>query len=86
MVTVTVTTRSGRQVKKPDVYTPAEVVLVDDFNQSEYDSDDSGGDSIDSESGSDSDSSEEGSDSEMKDFIVDDDDEDEEDEDEEESA
>lgn len=69
----TYTTRFGRQTRKPVLYTPpTEIVLVDDFNQSEYDSDDSDGDTINSESDrSETDLDDDGSD--LEDFIVPDD-------------
>ena len=38
MVVVTVT-RSGRTIKKPDLYQPAEEVLEDDYADDEHDSD-----------------------------------------------
>ena len=37
-------TRTGRQIKKPERYTPEETVLEDDYTHDEYDSDDIGSD------------------------------------------
>jgi len=70
-------TRSGRQIKKPEFYTPDEnIVLEDDYATDEYDSDfDS---DIDTEDESDDDSEEEYDSEEdegsLKDFVVDDED------------
>jgi len=33
------TTRSGRRVKKPELFTPTEDVVIDDYNDDEHDSD-----------------------------------------------
>lgn len=85
---MTVTTRSGRVIKKPDRYEPVEQV-TDDFSDSEYDSecsDDSDCDSIMTEStvfsyGED----EEDDEGNLKGFVVDSDEEEEEPEEPEES-
>ena len=66
-------TRTGRKIKKPDLYQPEETVLEDDYSPEEHDSDlgtdiDTE-DEYDSEEESDSDDDDEGS---MKDFLVDD--------------
>jgi len=66
-----VSTRSGRTIKKPIFYEPEEIV-EDDFSDSDYDSDDTGGsdcESIRTEEG------EEDNGSDLEDFIVGDDDE-----------
>jgi len=68
-------TRSGRVVKKPEIYTPDEVV-EDDFSESEYDSDDDGSD-IESIR---TDESEQEDEDDLDDFIVPDDEEETEDE------
>ena len=66
-------TRSGRNIKKPELYQPEETVLEDDYNTDEHDS--NIGSDIDteeeynSESEDDYDDDDEGS---LKDFIVDD--------------
>lgn len=64
-------TRSGRQIKKPEMYTPEETVLEDDYATDEHDSDfDSDIDTEDEEEyDSEDDSDDEGS---LKDFLVDD--------------
>lgn len=71
-------TRSGRQVKKPELYTPEETVLEDDYTIEEHESD--LGSDIDTEDEiySDEDSEEEDDEGSLKDFIVDDDEESEE--------
>jgi len=73
-------TRTGRKIKKPDLYQPEETVLEDDYSPEEHDSDlgtdiDTE-DEYDSEEESDSDDDDEGS---MKDFLVDDEESEEED-------
>jgi hypothetical protein len=70
-------TRSGRQIKKPELYQPEETVLEDDYASDEYDSGFDSGLDTDDEIYSDeeSDDDDEGS---LKDFVVDDDEESEE--------
>ena len=67
-------TRSGRQIKKPELYQPEETVLEDDYSPEEHDSDI--GSDIDTEdeyySDDDSEDDEDDDDS-LKDFVVDDD-------------
>jgi hypothetical protein len=69
-------TRSGRKIKKPELFQPTEEDLVDDYDSDEHDSDfDSNIDtdeecySDESEEDDDSDADENGN---LKDFIVDD--------------
>ena len=73
-------TRSGRQIKKPELYQPEETVLEDDYGSDEYDSD--FGSELDTDdeiySDEDSDDDDEGS---LKDFVVDDDEDESEEED-----
>ncbi|MAB61435.1 MAG: hypothetical protein CMO46_13015 [Verrucomicrobiales bacterium] len=73
-------TRTGRKIKKPDLYQPEETVLEDDYSPEEHDSDLGSDidteDEYDSEEESDSDDDDEGS---MKDFLVDDEESEEED-------
>ncbi|AFC34991.1 hypothetical protein OtV6_083 [Ostreococcus tauri virus RT-2011] len=71
-------TRTGRQIKKPEFYTPEETVLEDDYTLEEHDSD--LGSDIDTEDEiySDEESEDEEDDGSLKDFIVDDDEESEE--------
>lgn len=74
-------TRTGRKIKKPDLYQPEETVLEDDYSPEEHDSDLGSDidteDEYDSDEESDSDSDDdEGS---MKDFLVDDEESEEED-------
>ena len=76
MVVVTVT-RSGRMIKKPDLYQPAEEVLEDDYADDEHDSD--MGSDIDTEdeyNSEDDDDYDEDDDADengnLKDFVVDD--------------
>ena len=66
-------TRTGRQIKKPEFYTPEETVLEDDYTLEEHDSD--LGSDIDTEDEiySDEESEDEEDDGSLKDFIVDDD-------------
>lgn len=66
-----VSTRSGRIVKKPVFYEPEEVV-EDDFSDSDYDSDDTGGSDCESIR---TEGEEDDNGSDLEDFIVDDDDE-----------
>lgn len=61
-------TRSGRKIKKPEMFQPVENDFVDDFSPEDYDTDDESGTETESESESESDM---GS---LEDFIVDDDD------------
>jgi hypothetical protein len=71
-------TRTGRQIKKPEFYTPEETVLEDDYTLEEHDSD--LGSDIDTEDEiySDEESEDEEDEGSLKDFIVDDDEESEE--------
>lgn len=72
-------TRTGRQIKKPEFYTPEDTVLEDDYTNEEHDSDLGSDidteDEIYSDEESEDDDDDEGS---LKDFIVDDDEESEE--------
>jgi hypothetical protein len=72
-------TRNGRQIKKPEFYTPEDTVLEDDYTNEEYDSDLGSDidteDEIYSDEESEDDDNDEGS---LKEFIVDDDEESEE--------
>ena len=80
----TTTTRSGRQIKKPQLFKPTEEVVFDDYNEDEHDSD--FGSYIDtdeeyhSQDDSDSDDDDEDMDDNgnLKDFVVDESDSDEE--------
>lgn len=77
-----VVTRSGRQIKKPETYTPEENVMEDDYTHEDHDSEiDS---NIDTDEEMYSDDDEEDDDEEdvgsLKDFIVDDDEDEDEDE------
>jgi len=67
-------TRSGRQIKKPQMYQPEETNLEDDYATDEHDSD--FGSDIDTEDEyySDDDSEDDDDDGSLKDFVVDDDD------------
>lgn len=76
-------TRSGRQIKKPEFYTPDEnVVLEDDYASDEYDSDfDSDIDTEDESDDDEDDYDDEDEDDEddagsLKDFVIDDEEED----------
>lgn len=71
-------TRTGRQIKKPDFYTPEETVLEDDYTVEEHDSD--LGSEIDTEDEiySDEESEDDDDVGSLEDFIVDDDEESEE--------
>ena len=72
-------TRTGRQIKKPERYTPVENVLEDDYTNEEYDSDEIGSDlDTDEEIYSDEESEDDEDEGSLKDFIVDDDEESEE--------
>ena len=72
-------TRTGRQIKKPDFYTPEETVLEDDYTIEEHDSDI--GTDIDTEEEiySDEESEEDEDEGSLKDFIIDDEESEEED-------
>ena len=71
-------TRTGRKIKKPDLYTPENTVLEDDYTLEEHDSDLGSDLDTDDETYSDDDSEEDEDDESLKDFIVDDDEESEE--------
>ena len=72
-------TRTGRQIKKPELYTPEETVLEDDYTIEEHDSDLGSDIDTEDEMYSDDDSEEDDDDEgSLKDFIVDDDEESEE--------
>jgi hypothetical protein len=72
-------TRTGRKIKKPELYTPEETVLEDDYTLEEHDSDLGSDLDTDDEMYSDDDSEEDDDDDgSLKDFIVDDDEESEE--------
>lgn len=68
-------TRTGRKIKKPELYTPEETVLEDDYTLEEHDSDLGSDLDTDDEMYSDDDSEEDEDDESLKDFIVDDDEE-----------
>lgn len=72
------TTRSGRQIKKPELFKPTEDVVTDDYGEDEHDSDlGSDIDTDDEEYDSEDDDSEEDADENgnLKDFVVDESDE-----------
>jgi hypothetical protein len=71
-------TRTGRQIKKPDFYTPEETVLEDDYTIEEHDSDIGSDIDTEEEIYSDEESEEDEDEGSLKDFIVDDDEESEE--------
>tara|TARA_Y100000389_G_C17329482_1_gene447293 strand:- start:481 stop:720 length:240 start_codon:yes stop_codon:yes gene_type:complete len=71
-------TRTGRKIKKPELYTPENTVLEDDYTLEEHDSDLGSDIDTDDEMYSDDDSEEDEDDESLKDFIVDDDEESEE--------
>ena len=75
---VTTRTRSGRQIKKPQLYEPVETVLEDDYAVDEHDSD--FGSDIDTEDEyySEDDSEDDDDEGSLKDFVVDDEEESEE--------
>ena len=69
---VTTRTRSGRQIKKPQLYEPEDTVLEDDYSPDEHDSD--LGSDIDTEDEyySDDESEDDDDEGSLKDFVVDD--------------
>jgi len=71
-------TRSGRQIKRPELYQPEETVLEDDYAPEDHDSD--AGSDVDTEDEyySADDSGEDDDEGSLKDFLVDDDEESEE--------
>jgi hypothetical protein len=71
-------TRTGRQIKKPDFYTPEETVLEDDYTIEEHDSDIGSDIDTEEEIYSDEESEDDEDEGSLKDFIVDDDEESEE--------
>ena len=71
-------TRTGRQIKKPDFYTPEATVLEDDYTIEEHDSDIGSDIDTEEEIYSDEESEEDEDEGSLKDFIVDDDEESEE--------
>ena len=71
-------TRTGRNIKKPELYTPEETVLEDDYTLEEHDSDFGSDLDTEDELYSDDDSEDDEDDGSLKDFIVDDDEESEE--------
>tara|TARA_B110000483_G_C18000123_1_gene466957 strand:- start:580 stop:819 length:240 start_codon:yes stop_codon:yes gene_type:complete len=71
-------TRTGRKIKKPELYTPENTVLEDDYTLEEHDSDLGSDLDTDDEMYSDDDSEDDEDDESLKDFIVDDDEESEE--------
>lgn len=76
-----VVTRSGRQIKKPETYTPEESVMEDDYAQEEHDSEIDSNIDTDEEMYSDDEDDEDDEDvGSLKDFIVDDDEDEDEDE------
>jgi hypothetical protein len=71
-------TRTGRQIKKPDLYTPEETLLEDDYTIEEHDSDIGSDIDTEEEIYSDEESEDDEDEGSLKDFIVDDDEESEE--------
>lgn len=71
-------TRSGRQIKKPELYQPEETVLEDDYASDEYDSEYGSDLDTDEEIYSDEESEDDDDEGSLKDFLVDDDEESEE--------
>ena len=67
-------TRSGRQIKKPEIYQPEETILEDDYASDEHDSDFDSDIDTEDEYYSDDDSEDSEDDGSLKDFVVDDDD------------
>ena len=74
-------TRSGRQIKKPELYQPEETVLEDDYASDEYDSEFGSELDTDDEIYSDEDSDDDEDEGSLKDFVVDDDEDESEEED-----
>ena len=72
-------TRTGRQIKKPEFYTPEETVLEDDYTLEEHDSDLGSDIDTEDEMYSDEESEDEEDEGSLKDFIVDDEESEEED-------
>ena len=72
-------TRTGRQIKKPEFYTPEETVLEDDYTLEEHDSDLGSDIDTEDEMYSDDESEDEEDEGSLKDFIVDDEESEEED-------
>ena len=68
-------TRSGRQIKKPDIYHPEETVLEDDYASDEHDSDFDSDIETEEEYYSDDDSDDDEDEGSLKYFVVDDDEE-----------
>lgn len=66
-------TRSGRQIKKPELYQPEETVFEDDYSPDEHDSDIGSDIDTDDEYYSDDDSEDDEDEGSLKDFVVDDD-------------
>jgi len=66
-------TRSGRQIKKPELYQPEEAVFEDDYSPEEHDSDIGSDIETDEEYYSDDDSEDDDDEGSLKDFVVDDD-------------
>jgi hypothetical protein len=71
-------TRSGRQIKKPELYKPEETVLEDDYLPDEHDSDFDSDIDTEDEYYSDDDSDDNDDEGSLKDFVVDDEEESEE--------
>ena len=71
--------RTGRQIKKPEFYTPEETVLEDDYTLEEHDSDLGSDIDTEDEMYSDEESEDEEDEGSLKDFIVDDEESEEED-------
>jgi len=72
-------TRSGRQIKKPELYKPEETVLEDDYLPDEHDSDFDSDIDTEDEYYSDDDSEDDDDEGSLKDFVVDDEESEEED-------
>ena len=71
-------TRSGRQIKRPELYQPEETVLEDDYATEDHDSDIGSDIDTEDEYYSEDDSEDDDDEGSLKDFLVDDDEESEE--------
>ena len=74
-------TRSGRQIKKPEIYQPEETILEDDYAPEDHDSDLGSDIDTEDECYSDEESEDDDDEGSLKDFLVDDDEEESEEED-----
>lgn len=71
-------TRSGRQIKKPELYQPEEAILEDDYAPEDHDSDLGSDIDTEDECYSDEESEDDDDEGSLKDFLVDDEEESEE--------